>query len=136
MSNKKEFTQVADELVQRLKGEGFIVQRYDAYSTESIYLKLDYGLAYSVRISGHTGKKHLKYTYNLIKGYRGRWLIKEDGAWRQYYSFEQLSDLVASIIKGRQWAKEKYHPDYAKSMEESRLKNNGKRGFWAQAVIV
>ncbi|MCL2223599.1 MAG: hypothetical protein FWB96_01380 [Defluviitaleaceae bacterium] len=53
---KKEIQQLADKLVLRLKAEGFTVQRYNAYTTESVYLKLDYGIAYSLRISGIAAK--------------------------------------------------------------------------------
>ena len=133
---KKEFVKVADEIVLRLKDAGFVIQRYDAYSTDSIYLKLDYGISHSIRISGHSGKKHLKYTYNVLKDYDGKTFIKEGNLWRQYYSFSQLDDLIASIIKNRAWIKENYHPNYEASMEKSRLANEGKRGFWSQAAIV
>lgn len=55
-------TQVADTLCRRLLSAGFIVHRYDAYSTNSIYLKLDCGVCNSIRISDHTGKSYLKST--------------------------------------------------------------------------
>lgn len=58
-------TQVADTLCRRLLSAGFIVHRYDAYSTNSIYLKLDCGVCNSIRISDHTGKGYLKYRYNI-----------------------------------------------------------------------
>lgn len=32
---------ITNELISLLLKEGFIIQRYDAYSTDSIYLKLD-----------------------------------------------------------------------------------------------
>lgn len=136
MKIKAETQIIADALVKKLKANGFVVQRYDARSTESIYLKLDYGLAYSIRISGHKGKRHLKYTYNLIKGHRGKRFVKEDKVWRQYYSFEEFNRLVENIIKNREWIKEKYHPDYAVSMEKARLSNEGKPGFWSNAQLV
>ena len=132
----KKYSKIADKLVQRLKSEGFIVQRYDAYSTSSVYLKLDFGLAYTVRISDHSGKSHLRYTYNLIKGYKGKNLIKQDGVWRQYYNFDQLEEMIARIISGREWVKQRYHPDYKADMERAQIENQGKRGFWESAVIV
>jgi len=135
-ASKKAIRMVADELVQCLKAEGFTIQRYDAYSTESVYLKLDYGIAYTVRISNHPGKKHLMYTYNLIAGYNGKRFIKQKGTWRQFFNINQVESLVAAIIDGRRWVKEKYHPDYAQSMEESRTRNQGKAGFWTQAILV
>ena len=133
---QKAFRDIADRLVAQLKAAGFTVQRYNAYSTNSVYLKLDYGLAYTIRISDHPGKRHLSYTYNLIKDYRGKRFIKEGKVWRKFYSFAQVDEMVEGIVQTRAWVKEKYHPDYAESMEKARAENAGKRGFWAQAVLV
>lgn len=36
-----------------------LIHRYDAYSTNSVYLKFDYGLGNSLRLSDHTGKAGL-----------------------------------------------------------------------------
>ena len=52
-------------MCELLLEKGFIVQRYDSVTTNSIYLKLDYGMCNSIRISDHKGKKHLSYMYNL-----------------------------------------------------------------------
>lgn len=48
---------VVNILVPKLLDMGFIVHRYYAYSTSSIYLKLDYGIACGIRIADHLGKK-------------------------------------------------------------------------------
>lgn len=56
---------IARQVTERMKEQGVIVHRYDAYSTNSVYLKFDYGAAYSLRISDHKGKKHLKYRFNI-----------------------------------------------------------------------
>ena len=53
---KNEINSLADYIANRLISEGFIVQRYNAYTTNSIYLKLDYGVCNSIRISDHPGK--------------------------------------------------------------------------------
>ncbi|MBM7715323.1 hypothetical protein JOC94_002310 [Bacillus thermophilus] len=55
--NQKELQETADYIIARLKKKGIVIQRYDSYSTNSIYLKLDYGVSNSVRISDHKGKK-------------------------------------------------------------------------------
>ena len=62
---------VVKVLTKRLLDLGFIVHRYDAYSTSSIYLKLDYGLACGIRIADHPGKKKYSYRFNVIKDYKG-----------------------------------------------------------------
>lgn len=49
----------------RLAGKATI-HRYDAYSTNSVYLKFDYGLGNSLRISDHHGKERLNYRFNIL----------------------------------------------------------------------
>ncbi|WP_181879268.1 hypothetical protein [Levilactobacillus brevis] len=58
------------------QSQGIKVMRYDAYSTNSVYLKLDYGLLYTLRISDHPGKRYLAYRFNVIRGYHGPKRVK------------------------------------------------------------
>ena len=61
---------LATEVAQKLVEAGFVVHRYNAYSTQSVYLKLDYGVANSIRISDHKGKEKLSYRYRAQTGRR------------------------------------------------------------------
>ena len=61
---------IANILIDKLLNMGFIVHRYNAYSSNSIYLKLDYGLSCGIRISNHPGKKKYSYRFNVIKDYK------------------------------------------------------------------
>ena len=63
--------QIAKILVKKLKELGFIIHRYNAFSTNSIYLKLDYGIACGIRIADHEGRKKYHYRFNVIKDYKG-----------------------------------------------------------------
>jgi hypothetical protein len=60
---------VANYLIENLTKNGFIIHRYNAFITNSIYLKLDYGACNSIRISDHNGYEHLSYKYNVISGF-------------------------------------------------------------------
>ena len=80
----------ADAIVSILKDKGFVIQRYDAYSTDSVYLKLDYGVCNSIRISDHEGKKHLCYRYNMIIG--GENNIVEEKYIRYYFNENKVYD--------------------------------------------
>ena len=66
-----ELSALAESIARKLIAEGFIVQRYGAYTTSSIYLKLDYGVCNSIRISDHPGKRYLKYRYNIGPSEKG-----------------------------------------------------------------
>ena len=62
---KKAIRDLAAYVCDRLAGK-VVIHRYDAYSTNSVYLKFDYGVGNSLRISDHKGKKHLAYRFNII----------------------------------------------------------------------
>lgn len=87
---------VARTLTHFFQSKGIRIMRYDAYSTNSVYLKLDYGELWSIRISDHKGYKHLHYRFNVIRGYRGP---RYDGK-REYYGLiaDDLNDLCKSIL--------------------------------------
>lgn len=136
MSNNSQLIKLAETIQSRLMGEGFTIQRYDAYSTESIYLKLDYGACNSIRISGHKGKKHLKYRYNI-----GSWIGKfckiKDKYEIYYYSVDQVDDLVTQIIKDRDGKIRKYGiRTYKSFMEKNRIHNLHAKGFWDKSYLV
>lgn len=62
---RAELNSLAERIISELKDK-VVIHRYDAYSTNSIYLKFDYGVANSLRISDHPGKRHLRYRFNLM----------------------------------------------------------------------
>lgn len=128
----------AEYLVQRLKAEGFKVQRYDAYSTQSVYLKLDYGVGNSIRISDHLGKRHLAYRYNLVEGMGTIHVAPRPGKYpRYFYSFAKMGDMVADILAARTAKLDILGPErYVALMETSRIKNRESRGFWTKCAEV
>ncbi len=133
---KSELAGLADSIAKRLIEEGFTVQRYNAYTTNSIYLKLDYGVCNSIRISDHPGKKHLKYRYNIgtfVTGYRE----EKDRYPRLYYQAGKTRNLVRRILRDREDKLARYGPDgYRRLMQKNRQDNAGSRGFWQEAVLL
>lgn len=148
MKNSKEQRQferdqiriLADQVVEKLKAHKVVIQRYNSYSSNSVYLKFDYGVSNSLRISDHKGKGHLAYRYNALtvckKPIAAR--DKERGLLRFYYPINAVDDLVNKILYDR-W--EKIHrygrANYLHYMGINKEQNkNAKKGFWSQAVIV
>ena len=84
-----DFKALADSLSERFLAEGFTVHRYDAYSTSSVYLKLDCGMCNSIRISDHRGKKHLAYRYNIGPWIKKRWHDNDGRCPRHYYPIDE-----------------------------------------------
>lgn len=129
---------IADAVVNRLKTEGFIIQRYDAYSTNSVYLKLDFGVCNSIRISDHRGKKHLAYRYNLIKGCPSAYSMKTQQGWeRHFFPAGKVDKLIAQILSDRENKLLLYGPErYRSLMEANQIKHQNDEGFWRHSRIV
>lgn len=128
--------EIADYLCDNLTEAGLVVQRYDAYSTNSIYLKLDYGVCNSIRISDHPGKRHLKYRYNIgpfVEKYR----CEKDKYDRYYYRADKARNLLKKIVSAREFMIARYGEEAYKRFMLKNLEyhKNGK-GFWKNAWLV
>lgn len=126
----------ADWLVKELKEREFTVMRYDAYSTNSVYLKVDDGVVGTIRISDHRGKKHLRYKYNLIKGSR-MYQQLDNGIMRYYYPMREIFWLIDKVEQDRKVILERYGQErYNEFREKNRTKGQESKGFWQQAEYV
>lgn len=99
---------VVNILTTKLLDMGFIVHRYDAYSTSSIYLKLDYGLSCGIRIADHPGKKKYSYRFNVIKDYNGDKVILKDGLICNFFDFNELDEVIKAVQNEKQDKISKY----------------------------
>ena len=132
MTNKELAAYIQDKLLN----EGIIIQRYDAYSTDSIYMKLDFGICNSIRISGHKGKKYLKYRYNIGQ-FVSKFAIVKDRYERFYYRADKSDELVKKVISDRNQKIEQYgETRYKELMLKNQSQNSGMAGFWKSAHVV
>ena len=127
-----------DIIIQLLIDNGFAIQRYDALSTNSVYLKVDYGVCNSIRISDHIGYSHLSYKYEMLIGkMNGREYIKKNGYLCTRYGANDYRELIADIVKSREYKLDKYGYDgYEKLIEMQISKNRDKPGFWEKARLI
>lgn len=115
---------VVNILVPRLLDMGLIVHRYNAHSTSSIYLKLDYGLACGIRIADHPGNKKYSYRFNVVKDYVGDKVILKDGLICRFYGFNELESVLDAVQKEKQEKINKYGlENYQTYMEKERQEN-------------
>lgn len=125
--NIKEYMQ---KILYDLSQEGFILQYYEAYSTSSCYIKLDYGVSNSIRIADHKGKDKYPYRFNLMigldKSYTG------DG--RYYYSVDDYKEMIMDIKKFKEEQLNKFGFKYYDYMLENKKESKTKQGFWAKAI--
>lgn len=126
-----------DYVIKRLKEEGFVVQLYESYGTKSKYIKLDYGICNTIRISDHRGKEHLKYKFNLLSNINVNVWHKDKGFWRGYYPTKDVDKMIEDIIETRERKIRKYGRTYYKFlMKEAVEKGKDKKGFWQKAKEV
>lgn len=128
--------EVAESLVHRLKAKGYIVQYYESKTTNSIYLKLDYGVGGSIRLSDHLGKGKLRYTFNVLDGVPERVVVLDRGVKRYFYNFSELDLLVFDIEANKAGKIASFGLDkYKQAMERNRRHGEHTRGFWKSCVL-
>lgn len=133
-SNTPIIKDCADNIIEILKEKGFIIQRYDALSTNSIYLKLDYGVCNSIRISDHPGKEYLCYRYNIILGCDDN--IVEEKYIRYYFNENNIASLTNQIIFDKMQKTDKYGLAYPRIVEKNKEKHENEPGFWKDCKLV
>lgn len=125
----------ADNIVEILKEKGFIIQRYDALSTNSIYLKLDYGVCNSIRISDHPGKEYLCYRYNVILGCDDN--IIEEKYIRYYFNENNIAGLTNQIMFDKIQRINKYGKEsYRRIVKSNKTKHENEPGFWKDSKLI
>lgn len=135
---KKCIKRRVDIIIQLLIDNGFAIQRYDALSTNSVYLKVDYGVCNSIRISDHEGYSYLSYKYEMLIGkMNGREYIKKNGYWCTRYGANNYRELIADIVKNREDKLQKYgYNGYDRLIDMQINKNKDKPGFWKNAKLI
>lgn len=117
------------KLLRDLDQKGFILQYYEAYSTSSCYIKLDYGISDSIRISDHKGKDKYPYKFNLMMDLDKSY--EEDG--RYYYSVKDYEKMLLDIKKFKDEQLNKYGFYYYDYMLRNKKDAKNKKGFWVKA---
>ena len=134
---KKSLNDIAEAVIQQLQGK-VIIHRYDSFSTNSIYLKFDYGVARSLRISDHDGKRHLKYHFNILES-MGNKSSKEthtrQGFEMVFYSPAMINACCRDILASKADRVERYR-DYKAIVERAKAEATPDKGFWNAARLI
>ena len=135
-TNTKTIQDLAAYVCNRLAGK-VLIHRYDAYSTNSVYLKFDYGVGNSLRIADHTGKEYLSYRYNILLTLTEPKKDLSGSYPRSYYPPAMVDQVIEDILANVEAKRARYR-DYDKTMEEAMRKtaNANEKGFWQQARLV
>lgn len=95
---------IAEILTNNLTAEGVKILRMESRNTESIYLKIDYGVCNTIRISDHYGKK---CRYN-IGPYIHHFRVECGRYDRYYYQAKRCNELTRRILKDRRTLVRRY----------------------------
>ena len=92
-----------EEIASALKKQCFVLHHYKAYSTESHYLKMDGGVAGSLRISDHKGIDKYHYRFNLMMNKRGRTYKRSEKYEQFFYGPDAIEQLIDDIVEYRRF---------------------------------
>lgn len=131
-----EYIEKTNYLIEELKKRNVVIQRYDSFSSKSIYLKLDFGVAGTIRISDHAGKEHLKYRFNLLSNLKNRRHRKQTN--QHFFPTKQINSMLFTILKERDERIERYGREaYINYMYKNWTQNkDNSKGFWSMAKLV
>lgn len=136
----KEIKRVADIIENRLIDQGVVVQRYDSYTTNSVYFKFDGGLANSLRIGDHQGKQYLNYMFMVDVRHSGKVKVTRNQFFQYTYGPQkrQLTRLVDHILRHRQKRISGYDTifQYREAIKKQFESNAKQRGFWKQSRLI
>lgn len=96
--------EATDKLINYLtdKCPDMIIHYYHSYTSNSIYIKLDYGTANSIRISDHDKADNgYNYKYELRTDKTLSWHRFENDIYKIMYPATQIEQLANKIIKER-----------------------------------
>lgn len=122
-----------DKIIRTLKTNGITIQRYDADS-QSVYLKLDYGVLHSIRIGDHEGRAKLNYRYNLRTDIQESRYDKATK--RFFFPATDVAGLLRQILSDHNDRRTRYGDEYEAYMQSNLRDNGHKRGFWSAARLV
>ena len=119
---------VFEQIINELKKYDFVISTYHSYSTSSIYIKLDYGVANGIRIADHKGKKKYKYRYNVMQDIENNYSEIDGGFERFYYTTTSIKKLILKVVMDKQLKICKYGLDnYKRYMEKMKNEEVNKR---------
>lgn len=115
-------------ITETCRKQEIIVHRYDSSTSSSVYLKFDYGLAHSLRISDHRGIERYHYRFNLIKGLHKPIKIRyKNENYSFYYPFKDIYACLNDILSEREKVIKKYGDLHDYLTEVNRIQERLKR---------
>src|SRR5699024_8726028 len=99
---KENIYHAADFLMKKLTESDVVVQRYNSQSSQSVYLKLDYGVLGTIRISDHKENNGKEYKYNMLTEYRNVVTTEKDFKIKHHFPLWEKQLLLKIILDDRE----------------------------------
>lgn len=115
------------------KCPNMIIHYYHSYTSNSIYIKLDYGTANSVRISDHEKADNgYNYKYELRTDKALSWHRFENNIYKIMYPATQIEQLANKIVKERNKKIKEKGQSYINEMNKRKkyMKSNKSKKFY------
>ena len=125
---------IFEQIINELKKYDFVISTYHSYSTSSIYIKLDYGVSNTIRLSDHKGYDYLSYKYNIRMDISKDYVEKDKNGYIRYYIAPQNIDtFIQHTIRERETRIRRIGlPKYKEWMKRNYDTNNETPGFWSK----
>lgn len=132
-----EIEEVKRYIIRTLRKHGFAVQLYQAHTSNSVYIKVDYGLCNTIRISDHKGKHNLAYRFNLRKDVKERYADRSKRYVQYMYPLSDKRLVIDEILFMR---KKKIAKNgvawYLNELRTQKQSNRNNKGFWEKCQLV
>ena len=131
----------AQQIIDACELLGITVHRYDAASSESIYLAFDYGILGALRLSNHpTKSKHDEQRFNMSENfeYRRTRLDPDSGKRKYYYSTDDVDVFIEDLMHERKRLRKKWL-DFRYEYKVEQCAKRGmlrKKYMWRKAKLV
>lgn len=125
---------IEKRIVDCLSNLNIAIHVYHSFSTDSTYIKLDYGALNSIRISNHDGKAKYNYKYNIgtdIEEYKE---VNCGNFVRYYYSANDIERLLCDVLI--EHAIKTQNPQYTKIKETYKANRDMTLSFWRCCIEI
>lgn len=115
------------------KCPNMVIHYYHSYTSNSIYIKLDYGTANSIRISDHEKADNgYNYKYELRTDKALSWHRFENNIYKIMYPATQIEQLANKIVKERNKKIKEKGQSYINEMNKRKkyMKSNKSKKFY------
>lgn len=119
---------IEKRIVDCLSNLNIAIHVYHSFSTDSTYIKLDYGALNSIRISNHDGKAKYNYKYNIGTNIEEYKEVDCGTFVKCYYSENDIDRLLCDVLI--EHAIKTKDPQYTKMKEIRKANRDMTLSFW------